>query len=396
MSKAIILGSGFVALGAIKALAAEGIDVIHLSPDKYDFACYSKYVKTYFKVPLPKNDTQSLLNVLMNTKERWDGSLLLPTDDDSVVFVSKNRDELQNRYIPVPQQWSILGRIIEKKALYEEAYKLDIPVPKVIIPDPNEDTHHNKKELSYPFILKPVLTPAFKAVFNKKVLIIKNSTQFEEKYREVRKHDLDVILSEIIPGPDHRLLHYRSYIDDTGDVLAEMCTSKIRQHPPDFGMACASKTIPMNETIRSLSLQLLRHFSYRGESSVEFKLDPRDNRYKLIEINVRPVLPESHHVAAGINFPYITYMDLVRNEKIRRSSYSEDLYWIHNLTDAREFVRSMFTFKLNWREFLHPYRQKKVFCIPLFEDPMPFVMTLKKFFRTLPGTFNNRLHGNRE
>ena len=132
-----------------------------------------------------------------------------------------------------------------------------------------------------------------------------------EKFAEARHHELDVMVSEIIPGADSDLYHYRSYIDSQGSILAEMCTKKLRQHPPGFGVACVSKTIPMIHEIRQLALKLLRHFAYQGESSVEFKLDNRNNRYNLMEINIRPVLPELHFVAAGINFPFITYLDLV-------------------------------------------------------------------------------------
>ena len=208
-----------------------------------------------------------------------------------------------------------------------------------------------------------------------------------EKFAEARHHELDVMVSEIIPGADSDLYHYRSYIDSQGSILAEMCTKKLRQHPPGFGVACVSKTIPMIHEIRQLALKLLRHFAYQGESSVEFKLDNRNNRYKLMEINIRPVLPELHFVAAGINFPFITYLDLVEGLKTERLVYDTDIYWIQNFSDTREFLRNLRFRKISLNDYLLPYRKRKVFCVPFFDDPMPFVMTSVEMGMTLGRLF---------
>ena len=388
MKKAIVFGSGFVALGAVRALSLEGIEVILLSTGGYDFARFSKYVHKSFKVPSPEKDAPKLIEFLMHTNEDWDGALLLPADDNFVVFTSKNRELLSERYVPAPQPWSIMGKIIDKKYLYQESHKINIPAPKVIYPKSMEDLSLNKMDLSYPCILKPFMTPAFKEVFNKKVLVVNSFGELTEKFEEVCKHKLEVMISEIIPGADNDLSHYRSYIDDQGEVLAEMCTQKIRQHPPEFGMACAAKTIPMNNDMKESALKLLRHLSYRGESSVEFKLDKRDNKYKLMEINVRPVLPESHFVAAGINFPYTTYLDLVEKVKLRKSDYRKDFYWINNFTDTREFFRALWSGNLNFKEFITPYRREKVFCVPFFDDPLPFLMTGLKIINGIGSLFN--------
>lgn len=387
MKRTIVLGSNYVALSVIRALASEGIKVIHLSTWRFDIARFSRFVSMSVRAPSPTNESSKLLGLLMNTKENWDGALLLPTDDPSVVFVSKNRQALTERYIPAVQDWNVIERIIDKKSLYIHAHKIDIPVPKVVFPDSAQSLMERKSEFSYPCILKPYQTPSFISIFRKKVLIINSFEELIKKFAEARHHELDVMVSEIIPGTDSDLYHYRSYIDNQGSILSEICTKKLRQHPPDFGVACASKTIPMIHEIRHLSLKLLRYFSYQGESSVEFKLDTRNNHFKLMEINIRPVLPELHFVAAGINFPFITYLDLVEDLKTEKLVYDTDIYWIHNFTDAWEFLRNLRFRKISLNDYLLPYTEKKVFCVPFFDDPMPFVMMSAKMGMALGKLF---------
>jgi predicted ATP-grasp superfamily ATP-dependent carboligase len=129
------MGSNYVALGVIRALALEGIEVIHLSTDRFDIAHFSRFAYRSVRAPSPTNEIPKLLELLMDTKENWDGALILPTDDPSVVFVSKYRQALTKRYIPAVQGWRVIKRIIDKKSLYIHAHKIGIPIPKVVFPD---------------------------------------------------------------------------------------------------------------------------------------------------------------------------------------------------------------------------------------------------------------------
>jgi len=170
MKRTIVLGSNYAALGAIRTLASEGIEVIHLSTDRFYIARFSRFVTRSVKAPSPTRESSRLLEFLMNTNENWDGALLLPTNDPSVVFVSKNRQTLAERYIPAVQDWNLIERIIDKKSLYIQAQKIDVPTPKVVFPDSVQALMEMKSELSYPCILKPHQTPSFGSIFKKKFL----------------------------------------------------------------------------------------------------------------------------------------------------------------------------------------------------------------------------------
>lgn len=342
--------------------------------EKHDHAYHSRYISQRVRIPNPMDDSNGLLKLLMETKENWDGALLIPTLDEYVIFISQYRDELKKRYVFTVQDWDVTNRIINKNLLYIQAKSVGVPTPQFFFPDSIQFLQERQNELSYPCLLKPFETHKFDRIYRKKVLLVHDFNELIEKFIDTQKNKLDVMISEIIPGSDSSLFHYRSYIDSQGNVLAEICTQKLRQYPTGYGQAAVSRTVPMIEEIRHWALKLLRSFSYQGESSVEFKLDQRNNQYKLMEINVRPVLPEWHFVTAGINFPYITYLDLVENVRTMSQPYRNELYWIHNYWEMVFFIESLRSGKLNLREFLRPYWKKKVFVVPFFDDPIHFII----------------------
>jgi len=65
------------------------------------------------------------------------------------------------------------------------------------------------------------------------------------------------------------------------------------------------------EEVVELGLRLLRALRFHGVSQVEFKRDPRDGLYRLMEVN--PRLWQWHGLAAacGVDIPRIAYWDLL-------------------------------------------------------------------------------------
>lgn len=374
--KAIVLGESYGALAVTKALGKEGIQIILLAsePRSNDHTCFSKFVSKRVTIPNPMDDSERLLRILMESGEDWDGALLIPTIDEYVIFLSQNSGELKKRFIPVVQDWELTKKIINKDTLYIQAQEIGVPTPRVYAPDSIEFLHEKRNYFSYPCILKPDESHIFDRIYGKKNFVIHDFHELVEKFTETHQDKLRMTVSEIIPGDDSAIYSYRSYIDSQGNVLAEMCTQKLRQYPPIFGRGSVVRTIPMIQEIRELALNLLRSFPYWGFSSTEFKLDHRDNRYKLMEINIRPVATSWLFIAAGINFPYITYLDHVENVRSPQLTYDEQLCWINLQWEIVNLIEFLKSGKLNLRRFFKPYGKNRVFAVSFSDDPKHFLM----------------------
>ncbi len=374
MKKVIVLGCRDTGLGVIRDLAAKNIKILAIPTEVYDFAHFSRFVAGRTERMSPSKEGAKLLDFLLTIRKDWDGALLLPTNDFSVVFIARNREALLSRFLLATQRWETVSGILNKARLYQQAQKIGIPTPKVHFPDTLEAMIKKKCDYTYPCILKPYETHKFFPLFNRKSLVIRNFEELAGKFEMVQKNNLSVMVSEIIPGADDCIYNYISYIDRNGDLAAELCMQKLRQHPPGFGMARVSKTIPIIGEIRNQSLALLKSFSYHGFSSAEFKFDKRDNLYKLMEINVRPELQDRLFGAAGINFPYMTYLDHSEGIKYVPQAYKTDIYWIDLIRDLHALFRWRKMEHWSCSDYLTPYLKKKVFCTPLFDDPVPFVV----------------------
>jgi carbamoylphosphate synthase large subunit len=77
-----------------------------------------------------------------------------------------------------------------------------------------------------------------------------------------------------------------------------------------MGSARIGEAVWVDEVVEE-GLAFLRALGYHGISQVETKRDPRDGRYKLMEINPRLWQWHSLAAACGVDLPYIAYRDLV-------------------------------------------------------------------------------------
>ena len=79
--------------------------------------------------------------------------------------------------------------------------------------------------------------------------------------------------------------------------------------PPLIGTCRVGEAVWVQDVVDA-GLRLLRALGFHGISQVEFKRDPRDGRYKLMEVN--PRLWQWHGLAAacGVDLPLIAYRDL--------------------------------------------------------------------------------------
>ncbi len=118
------------------------------------------------------------------------------------------------------------------------------------------------------------------------------------------------MVQELIPGGDDELYTVGSYIAVDGTVLGLFSGRKLRQSPPGVGTCRVGEAVWVQDNVDA-ALRLLRAFEFHGVSQVEFKRDPRDGRYKLMEINPRLWLWHGLAAALGVDFARIAYLDLL-------------------------------------------------------------------------------------
>jgi predicted ATP-grasp superfamily ATP-dependent carboligase len=184
----------------------------------------------------------------------------------------------------------------------------------------------------------------------------------------------------MIPGPDDKLCSYYTYLDEKGNNLIDFTKRVIRRYPMNMGGSTYHVTDHVPD-IQPLALALFRLIDLRGVANVEFKLDVRDGKLKLIECNARFTAADCLLVASGLNLPLFVYNRLIGREHPAPSSYRIGMrLWkpVGDFAAYRQLSKmGLLTFGTWVRSILHP----QIFPIFRWNDPLPAIISSARLIR---------------
>ncbi len=363
----VVIGTHTVGLGVIRALSGLGVPVIGVYYDPKDMGYLSNQLTERVLVPHPELRETEFVRFLLALSDRLGRCFLLPASDASLAAVSRHKSELAEKYIVASVEWEIAELFIAKKHTYALAEAAGVPAPKTLIPQSVEDVEAYSRQVEYPCLVKPSESHRFFDIFRTKMIRVESLDEMVAAYRKAAEHSLEVMLQEIIPGDAPCGANYNSYwVEDR--PLVEFTGQKVRNAPPDFGSPSVVSSVPVPEILEP-GRKILRAMNFYGYACTEFKRDPRDGVYKLMEVNGRHNLSTLLAVRCGLNFPEIHYRHLVLGELPPPLTYPHDIYWI-DLT--RDLYHNLFRTR-SQDGFFAPYRRKHIFAILDFKDPKPFL-----------------------
>jgi D-aspartate ligase len=286
---AAVIDVGWVnGLAAIRSLGRAGIRVLAVDHRQSALGFRSRYGERFLS-PDPFVDERRFVNFIRALGE----VVVFPTHDDSLNAVARYADDLQV-LTPFPA-WDVLERVQSKRVQLEQAQAAGVDIP---APDPP----------TFPVIVKPDRPIEFKRRYRRQAFRCENTAELEDAL--AKTEEFGPIVQEFVPGGDDTLYTVGSYLTRDGRALGIFCGRKLRQTPPGIGTCRVGEAVWEQEAVDA-ALRLLKAFEFHGLSQVEFKRDPRDGRFKLMEIN--PRLWQWHGLAAacGIDLPRLAYADLV-------------------------------------------------------------------------------------
>lgn len=375
MRKAIIIGCHVNALGVIRSLSWKNFHIVAMFYDeKVHFAHTSKLVHEKVKIPHPGIQEKEFIDFLIQNFQRWKDALIIETNDDALIAISKNRDILQKHYIIATPEWNIIRKLIEKPETYALARDCNVPYPKTFYPKTQEEVQEIPDTISYPCILKPVLGHLFFREFGSKNFVVNNFDALLAKFQFCSNAGYDVMVQEIIPGPDSNIYQCMMYLNSSGDLAATFFTRKLRQNPPQFGVARVAISEEIIPQVKDFTEKMLKKIHFTGILHSEFKKDPRDGVFKLMEVNGRIARSNWLATYCGVNFPWIAYMDLAEKTPVEVKDYQKDVYWIELSKDIWFSIFRHNREHLTLSDYLQPYLSKhKTFGDISTKDFTPFL-----------------------
>jgi predicted ATP-grasp superfamily ATP-dependent carboligase len=130
----------------------------------------------------------------------------------------------------------------------------------------------------------------------------------------------------------------------------------------------------------------LREINFYGLVELEFKLDPRDHKFKLLDVNARAWGFHGIGPAAGIDFPYLLYADQI-GHSVEPKRGKAGVGWLRLVTDVPTAFVQMGSGHLGFGTYMRSLRHTKVESVYSSEDRLPLFAE----FALLPYLFTKKM-----
>ena len=230
--------------------------------------------------------------------------------DQELLLISRFRERLADAFRFVVPPAELVEDLVDKGRFQTLAEKNDLPVPAAERISPAVSTPTDVA-LDFPLVLKPLTRrrDTWTGIARAKVVRLDSGKQLAELWPKLAAGEQDVLLQEMILGPESRVESYHAFVAEDGELLAEFSGQKIRTYPTEFGYSTAV-VITEAPDIMELGRDLIRRLGFRGVAKFDFKRGP-DGRTYLFEVNPRFSLWHHPGARAGVNIPALVYRELV-------------------------------------------------------------------------------------
>lgn len=367
---AVVIGGDYQGLGIVRSLGRQGIPVCVVD-DEYSISRFSRYATRFVSVPDLRNERAAVDRLIeIGKRGGLDGWILYPTREELVAALSHNREELSQVFrVPTPD-WETVKWAWDKRNTYRLAQELGIPTPVTHYPE-NIGQLSQLDSLAPPFALKPAIKEHFVYATKAKAWRANNHSELRSLYQKASAlaGDGEIMVQELIPGGGTQQFSYCAFFRK-GEAVGKMVARRRRQHPLEFGRASTyveSVDIPILE---EFSERFLRAIDYYGLVEIEYKLDPRDSQYKLLDVNARTWGYHSLGAQAGVDFSYMLYADQV-GLPVPVSRGRAGVTWVRTTTDIPAAMTAILRGDTDWKDYLRSIIDCDVEAVFSPRDPLP-------------------------
>ena len=367
----VVIGGDFPGLGVVRSLGRHHLPVCVVD-DEQSISRFSRYCTLSVRVPDLRDELRTV-EALLELGERFDvkGWVLFPTRDDIVAAISRHADVLADRFRVPVTRWDAIRCAWDKRNLYSLGEEVGIPVPRtwraatVAELDALDD-------LELPVAVKPAIKERFIYETKAKAWRANTRAELRELYQKAAAiiDPSEILLQDLIPGDGRYQYAYCAFYKN-GRSIGRMTARRRRQHPPEFGRASTFvETVDVPE-LEEYSQRLLAALDFYGLVELEYKLDPRDGQFRLLDFNARAWGYHSLGGGAGVDFPWLLFADQLGLD-VEPCRARPGVRWIRFMTDVPTAIVEMRAGRLGLRSYARTvFGGFDVEAVFSREDPRP-------------------------
>ena len=365
---AIVLGGNFVGLGIVRSLGAQGIPVWVFDADRSkSIAQFSRFTTRFVET-----GEEAIVDVLLREGglHGLNGWVIFPVTDEYIEILSANRELLGSIFRVTTAPPEITRFALDKRLTYRRADELQIAAPWTLAGNSFDEIE--AEGVLYPVILKPAVNHHFFPQTNIKALPADNRSELQRGFAQMTRYipPDEILVQERIPGGGENQFSYCAVCKD-GRAYGSLVAQRSRQYPVDFGNASTFVVTVNQPVVEAAGRRFLESIGFDGLAEVEFKFDPRDGKYKILDVNLRTWGWHRLGKAAGIDFPYLLWRQAL-GLPVPAMGVPRDAAWIREITDFVSIAKS----RQPWSEVKKLLRAlySRRFTSSTFSlvDPVPF------------------------
>jgi len=371
---AVILGGTVTALSVARSLTDAGV-AVHVLDGRDSPVRVSRLRAAFVDVGTEEMQPR-MLDWLRSGPH---GAVVLACSDEGLELIARHRAELiELGYLPMEADDEVLLAMLDKKRTDALAREHGIPAPRVLALSNQADVDAVSGEISYPCVLKPVHSHVFaRTKLGAKVLTADSPAALQAEFERMSAMGVELLVVEVITGPDDEYVSYYSYLDERGEPLLQLTKRKLRQHPNRFGTGTYHATTHDPE-VADVGLRFLQAVGLRGLGNVEFKRDGRDGQLKLIECNARFTMSNELIRIAGIDLALFSYNRLLGRPTPPVDSYRDDIRLWDPVNDIRAFLDYRRSGELSLGRWVGSLLHPQHFPRARIDDPLPALVRVSR------------------
>jgi D-aspartate ligase len=367
---AVVIGGDYQGLGIVRSLGRQGVPVCVLD-DEYSISRYSRYCKSFVSLATLRDQRKAVDSLLeIGKRLGLEGWVLYPTREELVAAFSHRRAELAEVFrVPTPD-WESVKWAWDKRNTYRLAQELDIPTPVTHYPE-TIDQLAQLDSLTPPFAIKPAIKEHFFYATKAKAWRANSHAELRTLFHKASElaGPAEIMVQELIPGGGMQQFSYCAFFRN-GEAVGKMVVRRRRQHPLEFGRASTYVETVDVPVLEELSERFLRAIDYYGLVEVEYKLDPRDSQYKLLDVNARTWGYHSLGAGAGVDFSYMLYCDQV-GLPVPVGRGRPGVAWVRTTTDLPAAMLSILSGDTDLKSYFRSLMNCQVEAVFSTRDPLP-------------------------
>ncbi|WP_030906621.1 hypothetical protein [Streptosporangium amethystogenes] len=276
------------AVGVVRTLGRLGVAVHVIAEGRLTAAALSRYRAGQIVWPTTGAEpAEHLVRGLREIAASLPGrAVAVATDDEAAILLAEHAEVLSEHLLLPPVPPDLPRLLASKHDMFRLCRRHGIPVPESRLITSLDQIDEIAGELTFPVVLKnsePWLRLAAPAVSRSTVV---------ETPGELRE------LAATWPAAPYTLVQEYLPRSESTDWIAHVCCDaqgnavvtftgvKVRSWPPHVGVTTYAYSVANPELV-SLTTRLCKETGYAGVADLDWRLDHRDGKYKLLDFNPR-------------------------------------------------------------------------------------------------------------